>query len=97
MACDIVDHCTLPVFSGAHPEYKHNPTEPLEHAIVDILFTRGEGVSDEQFAKGIDHAKLFGLLNQYIVTKLDPFASSADLKLRIAACKQLSYYGKPCN
>ena len=67
------------------------------YAIVDILFTRGEGVSDEQFAKGIDHAKLFGLLNQYIVTKLDPFASSADLKLRIAACKQLSYYGKPCN
>lgn len=97
MACDIVDHCSLPVLSGSHPEYKHALTEEsLEHAIVDILFTRGEGVSDEQFAKGIEHTKLFGLPNQYIVTKLDPFASSADLTLRTAACKQLRYYGKPC-
>jgi hypothetical protein len=97
LACDIVDHCTLPVLSGAHPQYKHNPTEPLENAIVDILFTQGNGVSDDQFAKGIEHAKLFGSPNQYIVTKLEPLAASSNLRIRAAACGHLRYYGRPCS
>jgi hypothetical protein len=97
MACDIVDHCTLPVLSGAHPQYKHDPTEPLDHAIVDILFTRGEDVNDEQFAKGIEHAKLFVLPNPYIVTKLEPLTSSSNVRIRTAACGSLRYYGKPCS
>jgi hypothetical protein len=97
MACDIVDHCTLPVLSGAHPLYKPDPTEPLNNAIADLLFTRGEGVSDEQFAKGIEHGRLFTLPNEDIVTTLGPLSSSVNLRIRTAACAQLRYYGKPCN
>ena len=97
MACDIVDHCTLPVLSGAHPLYKPDPAEPLNNALVDILFTRGEGVSDDLFAKGIEHAKLFGPPNQYIVTKLDLLASSSNPRIRSAVCAHLRYYGRPCS
>lgn len=47
--CDEWASCVVPVFSGAHPAYKPNPAKPIEHAIIDILLTRGEGATNQQW------------------------------------------------
>jgi hypothetical protein len=95
LACDIVDHCTIIVRSGAHPSYKSDPTIPVNEAVTDILLTRGEGVTDEQFITALKYGGPAPV--DYIVDKLNRIASSEDIRLRTAACKQLSYYGKPCH
>jgi len=43
MACDGWDGCTMFVKSGAHPQYRADPQQPLNRALADILLTRGEG------------------------------------------------------
>ena len=40
----------MPVTSGAHPHYKADPQKPLGYALADIFLTRGEGVTDAEFA-----------------------------------------------
>lgn len=93
-ACDGFDHCTLAVQSGAHPNYKPDPTKPLDYAITDILFTKGEGVSNDQFAKGILESP--GNPEDYLIEKLESLASSENPTLRTAACTRLKWHGRRC-
>ncbi len=59
MASDVWDYCTIRVDSGSHPRYKADPAKPLNHALVDILLTRGEGeVDDDMFAREISQWEL---------------------------------------
>jgi hypothetical protein len=95
-ACDGYDNCTWPVRSGAHPQYRLVPTKPLGYALVDILFTRGEGTIDSDFARGIDDEGSLTLPEAYVLEKLQELAATESPIVRAAACRQLSYHHQKC-
>src|SRR5262249_28778063 len=94
---DGYDNCTWPVRSGAHPQYRPVPAKPLAYALVDLLFTRGEGTTDSDFARGIDGEGSLTLPEAYVLEKLRGLATSESPIVRAAACRQLSYHHEKCN
>lgn len=95
-ACDGWDECTLPVESGAHPNYRPDPGKPLAYALADILFTRGNGVSDAEFARQVEWGAPGTVPEAYLFQKLQRLAATEVPVVRDAACKQLSYYRQKC-
>jgi hypothetical protein len=95
-ACDGPDSCTMPVRSGAHPQYKSDPRKPLGCALADIWFTRGEGTTDSEFAKGVDWGAPSTVPEPCLFKKLQQLAVTEVPAVRAAACKQLSYYQQKC-
>jgi hypothetical protein len=93
MACDGWDGCTMPVMSGAHPRYRADPQKSLDHALVDILLTRGEGnINNVRFASQI----LWGTPDQgfqgYVIEKLGHLALTESGDVKSSACPQLWIY-----
>lgn len=95
-ACDGHDYCTMPVRSGAHPQYRLDPRKPLGYAMADIWFTRGEGTTDREFARGVDWGAPSTVPESYLFEKLQQLAATDVPVVRAAACKQLSYYNQKC-
>jgi hypothetical protein len=96
LACDGHNYCAMPVRSGAHPQYRADPNKPLGYAMADIWFTRGQGTTDEEFARGIDWGAPSTVPEPYLFEKLQRLAATERAVVRAAACKQLSYYGQEC-
>jgi hypothetical protein len=95
-ACDGWDECTMPVDSGAHPNYKPDPRKPLGYALADIFFTRGVGATDAEFAGQVDWGAPSTVPEPYLFEKLQRLAATEVPVVRAAACKQLSYYRQKC-
>lgn len=96
-ACDGWDYCTMPANSGAHPSYRPDPNKPLGYALADMLLTRGEGVTDTEFAAQVDWGAPSTIPEAYVVEKLQHLAATESPVVRAAACKQLSYYQQRCS
>jgi len=94
-ACDGWDSCTKGVYSGAHPHYKPDPKKPLEYALVDLLFTRGEGTVNEiAFATELNWEapdQVQGL-QAYSVEKLRRLALTEHGDVKSSACEMLWIY-----
>jgi len=92
-ACDGWDGCTIPVYSGAHPQYAVDSRRPLDYALVDLLLTRGAGeINDVQFASEIlrgvpDHG-----IQDYVISKLRHLAETESGDVKSSACSQLWIY-----
>lgn len=95
-ACDGPDSCTMPVRSGAHPQYRPDPQKPLGCSLSDIWFTRGDGITDSEFAKGVDWGAPSTVPEDYLFEKLQRLAATEVPLVRAAACKQLSYHHQKC-
>jgi len=90
MACDGWDGCTMPVESGAHPQYRADPDKPLDYALADVLLTRGDGaVSDDRFADEISSGVPDPGLQSYVMGKLEQLARTEPAIIKAAACEQL--------
>ena len=87
--------CTIPVHSGSHRKYVPPAGAPFEKLLADILFTKGDGTTDQEFAKSFfivgDWLDQYGFEN---VLKESKFSSS-DL-VRQEACKALKAWDKSC-
>ena len=95
-ACDGWDQCTIPANSGAHSNYTPDTQRPLGYALADILFTRGNGVTDAEFAGQIEWGAPSTVPEAYLFEKLQRLAATEVPVVRAAACKQLSYYRQKC-
>lgn len=95
-ACDGWDECTMPAESGTHPNYKPDPRKPLAYALADIFFTRGNGVTDAEFARQVEWGAPSTVPEAYLFEKLQRLAATEVPAVRDAACKQLSYYRQKC-
>ncbi len=95
-ACDGPDSCKMPVRSGAHPHYNSDPKKTLGYALADIWFTRGEGTNDAEFARGVDWGAPSTVPRAYLFEKLQRLAETEVPIVRVAACKQLSYFQQKC-
>lgn len=94
-SCDGFDYCTEGVWSGAHPHYHPDPQKPLEYALVDLLFTRGEGIVNEiRFAREVDRVELDRVpgLQEYSVEKLRHLALAEHGGVKASACESLWIY-----
>jgi hypothetical protein len=96
MACDGHNYCAMPVRSGAHPQYRPDRRKSLGYAMADIWFTRGEGTTDDEFARGVDWVAPSTVPEAYLFEKLQRLAATEAPVVRAAACKQLSYYRQGC-
>lgn len=93
MACDGWDYCTMFVHSGAHPEYHADSARSLDHALVDILLTRGRGaVDDLKFAGDIERGVPDLGLQGYVIDKLKHLATTESADIRASACNYLWIY-----
>jgi len=96
-ACDGWDYCTMPANSGRHPDYKADPDKPLGYALADIFFTRGQGVTDAEFAAQVEWGAPSTVPEPYLFEKLQHLAATDSPAVKAAACKQLSYYRQTCD
>jgi hypothetical protein len=53
--CDTYAHCAIQVLSGSHSSLS-GPGTWIGQKIVDVLLTRGEGVTDEAFAQAVNRS-----------------------------------------
>jgi hypothetical protein len=95
-ACDGWDECTMPAESGTHPNYRADPKKPLGYALADIFFTRGDRVTDAEFANQVEWGAPSTVPEAYLFEKLQRLAATEVPVVREAACKQLSYYRQKC-
>ena len=95
-ACDGWDECTMPAESGTHSNYTADPKKPLGYALADIFFTRGDGVTDAEFAKQVEWGAPSTVPEAYLFEKLQRLAATEVPVVQEAACKQLSDYPQKC-
>jgi hypothetical protein len=95
-ACDGWDDCTMPVASGAHPNYKADAGKPLGYGLADILFTRGEGAADAEFAAQLEWGAPSTIPEAYLIEKVKQLAAKDVPVVRVAACELLSHYRQVC-
>jgi hypothetical protein len=92
--CDGWDGCTRGVWTGGHPHYKPDPQKQFDYAMVDLLFTRGEGtVNENGFGKELDEPNphIPGLLT-YTSEKLKHLALTEHGYVRSCACMTIWIY-----
>lgn len=98
LACDYRDTCTIRVGSGMHPDINTliAGNVPLEAKIANILFTKGVGVSNNEFANSLSYS-IFEVDEQYYVPKLKQLIESSDPEIRKEACGCMPsmHYGYP--
>jgi len=95
-ACDGWDECTMPVASGAHPNYKPEAGKPLGYALADIMFTRGEGATDAEFAAQLEWGAPSTIPEAYLIEKVKQLAATDIPVVQAAACELLSHYRQGC-
>jgi len=92
-ACDGADNCTLGVFSGAHPQYRPDPTKPIGFGIADILLTRGQGeIRESRFAGAIEREAPAPF--DYLIQKLGNLAVTEHRGVKTEACIGLWIYAQ---
>jgi hypothetical protein len=64
--------------------------------LADIWFTRGDGTTDHEFARGVNWGAPGTVPEAYLFEKLQHLAATEVPIVRAAACKQLSYYRQKC-
>ena len=85
------------VASGAHPHYKRDPSWTIKHAVADLILTRGEGVTDADFARQIDEGTgTQGVPEPFLMEKWRNLAATEVPLVRAAACRQLTRDRQPC-
>lgn len=95
MACDGWDNCTVFVMSGAHPRYQADPQKSLDHALADILLTRGEGeVNNLRFARQIRLGVPAQGIEDYVIEKLSHLALTELSDVKSSACELLWIYSR---
>jgi hypothetical protein len=96
--CDNYAHCVIPVLSGSHADVQFDASKPITKRIVDILLTRGEGCTDQDWIKAIekdgDRAFLFD--REYTIKKLQLLSASEMPGVREQSCNVLATLGQPC-
>jgi hypothetical protein len=92
--CDGWDGCTKGVWSGAHPHYTPDPRKSLDYALVDLLFTRGEGDVDEnRFGTGLlDEIGDNVQTRSYAVEHLKRLVLTEHGFVKSSACEMLFIY-----
>ena len=91
LVCDYRDTCTIRIGSGTHPDTNAliAGNVPLEAKIANILFTRGGGVSDRDFANSLGY-DIFKVDKEYAVPKLKQLIQeSGSPEIRKEACHWL--------
>lgn len=87
--CDGVN-CTVPILSGAHPEYKPDRGESFDQVLIDLILTRGKGqVDNHQFAEGLGRGVRGQGLQMYTIEKLRHLALTESAEVKYAACQLL--------
>jgi hypothetical protein len=89
--CDAYAGCVIPVFSGAHPDFRVAPGTPISHAIIDLLLTRGQGCNDNQMVQAIERSKADAFSEDYAVKKLEELATTETPEVRAKAREWLGY------
>lgn len=74
------------VLSGAHPDFRRDPSRPIWDCITDLLLTRGVGVDDRQMVKAVDANHFSGEAEAEVIKKLDQLAREETPALRERAC-----------
>jgi hypothetical protein len=92
--CDTFAHCVVPVLSGRHISLKR-PADVGE-SITDILFTRGEGVSDAEMSKAFEHATFLGFrfAPSFAAKKLEEIVQNETPLVRKAACNYVRMWNQ---
>ena len=87
-ACDGWDRCTWGVYSGSHPHLKIKQGEPVERALADVVFTRGDGAIDEaRFAGAILRGA--PAPDSYLIENYRRLALTERAGVKTAACEAL--------
>lgn len=87
---DISTDCRAPIYSGSHLNLLPKAGEPLGHALIDLLLTRGSGADDIDMVRavfGVWAAEEMSM--QYTAQKLLGLATTEPPVVRTAACLQL--------
>lgn len=93
IACD-GSNCTMPIMSGAHPQFQMSPGYPIERAVTDLLLTRGEDtVDDHEFARQIERGAP-DRSDGYVIDKLRHLAITESSEVKYAACRGLWAYAR---
>ena len=96
LACDLKNHCTFPIETGAHPDFRADPSQPLDAAFSELLLTKGIGVGDSDFAQAVDRNAQF-IAKQYAVPKLRLLAANSDRDIHDTVCYALkTSFSLPC-
>ena len=94
-ACDGWDYCTTIVSSGAHIQYRADPSKPLEYALADILLTRGEGeINNLEFAGQIRQGVPDREIQGFVIEKLRYLAQTESLDVKRSTCELLWIYAQ---
>lgn len=92
------ERSVVKVFSGAHPSLKIDPHRPATDAIVDLLLTRGEGVTDKGMIEAVywvgGRMSIFG--DEVVIKRLQQVAREETLPVREEACYFLAEAKHPC-
>lgn len=105
MACDGYASCARRLETGAHPSVKVEPGQPFAALLAEIFLTKGEGVTDSEFAQSLDDdvgeslaAYEFGKMDErYMREKLRLLTASPNPEIRASAqCVELRFQNLPC-
>lgn len=90
--CDLCNRQPDNVGSGAHVDYRPAIDKPLGYALADILFTRGAGAIDGEFARELEYGAPSTIPQPYLIEKLQQLAATDSSAVRAAACGLLAHY-----
>ena len=91
--CDGGHNCVVKVPTGAHPHYKRSDSPTINDAILDILFTRGEGATDQQVLAALRLNVNFG--EQATVKALERLVKTESPEVATQACLFLEHGFNP--
>ena len=97
--CDGRSTCVIPVFTGAHPDFRPAPDEPTAHTLIDLLLTRGKGCTDKQMMealRGSTYDKAFTFSKEYTINKLQQLVETETPPIGERACEAIVNLGYRC-
>lgn len=78
------------VLTGAHPDYRPSPGEPVLQTVIDILLSKGRDCTDAQMSDAVRRFRAYHYDLAYSVRKLRNLAAEKSPEIREAALKKLS-------
>ena len=94
--CDYMHFCVVPVMTGSHPGFKLDLSKPVAYGIVDLLLTKGQGISDAEMANAIVKSPADSFSKDYTLQKLQQLTLSGSPEIHNAACEMLAALRHPC-
>jgi hypothetical protein len=100
-ACDIYEYCVDRVLTGRHTTFRRNPNRPVSEDILELVYTRGEGVSDGEMVDALASPRNFGFRwrdekDEVYIKLLKQMAKVETSPVRAEACEQLKKLNNPC-